>query len=168
MSRAETRKPGPEASGAVERRRFTISGVVQGVGFRPFVHRLAAELKLTGSVGNDARAVFAEVQGPHQAVKEFASRLVTDAPPLALLADVRAAAARVRDEAGFRIVTSTTAAGTRTLVSPDSAPSDDCLRELFDGDDRRYRHPFITCTNCGPCPAGPCSSCTKLPWRRLR
>lgn len=150
MNGAQTRGSAIPVSGTRERRTFTVTGVVQGVGFRPFVHRLATELGLTGFVGNDARAVFAEVQGPRQAVEEFADRLVTDAPPLALITGVSATAAEIRDERGFRIVASTTGTGSRTLVSPDVATCDDCLRELFDKADRRFRHPFITCTNCGP------------------
>ncbi|MBO0820756.1 MAG: carbamoyltransferase HypF, partial [Nocardiopsaceae bacterium] len=133
-----------------ERLRLTITGVVQGVGFRPFVHRLATSLGLTGFVGNDARAVFAEIQGPRAAVAEFSRRLRTDAPPLALITSVTASALDVRPEDGFSIVASTSASGARTLVPPDVATCDDCLRELFDPADRRYRHPFITCTNCGP------------------
>ncbi|MBO0838483.1 MAG: carbamoyltransferase HypF, partial [Actinobacteria bacterium] len=134
----------------LQRQRLTITGVVQGVGFRPFAVRLATELGLTGFVGNDARAVFAEVQGPRRAVAEFARRLRSDAPPLALITTVSAEAMDTRQEDGFRIVASTATAGARTLVSPDVATCGDCLRELFDPRDRRYRHPFITCTNCGP------------------
>jgi hydrogenase maturation protein HypF len=133
-----------------ERLRLTITGVVQGVGFRPFVHRLATSLGLTGFVGNDARSVFAEIQGPRGGVAEFRRRLRSDAPPLALITSVTSSVLDVRPEDGFRIVASTDAAGARTLVPPDVATCDDCLRELFDPADRRYRHPFITCTNCGP------------------
>ena len=136
--------------GIAERLRLVVTGVVQGVGFRPFVHRLATELGLTGFVGNDARAVFAEVQGVHGAVEEFTRRLRADAPPLALITSVSATEMEPRDEDGFRIVASTATTGSRTLVSPDVATCDDCLREFSDPEDRRYRHPFITCTNCGP------------------
>lgn len=136
--------------GTVERCRFTITGVVQGVGFRPFVHRLATELGLTGFVGNDARAVFAEVQGPGAAVSELARRLRTDAPPLALITGIRTEPAVPLPEDGFRIVASTNSSGERTLIPPDTATCEACLRELSDPADRRYRHPFITCTNCGP------------------
>lgn len=135
----------------IERARLTVTGVVQGVGFRPFVSRLATSLGLTGFVGNDARSVFAEVQGAPAAVAEFTRRLRADAPPLALITGVSAAPMDPDPvESGFRIVASTSAPGARTLVSPDVATCDDCLRELFDPADRRYRHPFITCTNCGP------------------
>jgi len=135
---------------AAERLRLTITGVVQGVGFRPFVHRLATELGLTGFVGNDARAVFAEVQGPGAVLGEMARRLITDAPPLAVVRSVRAEKTAPCPEDGFRIVASRTGPGERTLVPPDVATCDACLRELFDPANRRYRHPFITCTDCGP------------------
>jgi hydrogenase maturation protein HypF len=129
----------------------TVEGVVQGVGFRPFVHRLAAELDVAGFVGNDSGSVFIEVQGPPETVRTFLRRLRADAPPLALVAEVRAdPMPPTAGEHGFRIVASRAAPGARTLVSPDVAVCDDCVRELFDPADRRHRHPFITCTNCGP------------------
>ncbi|MFC4945121.1 carbamoyltransferase HypF [Pseudonocardia sp. GCM10023141] len=133
-----------------ERRRFTVTGVVQGVGFRPFVHRMATELGLVGLVGNDAASVFAEVQGSPAALDEFADRLATDAPPLAQVTAVRAASIPAVADAAFRIVTSVAGNGARTPIPPDSAVCADCVGELFDPADRRYRHPFITCTNCGP------------------
>ncbi len=132
------------------RRRFDVTGVVQGVGFRPFVHRLAVELGLSGFVGNDASAVFVEVEGRGTTVAEFARRLVADAPPLALVTGVSAAAVPVTYEPGFRIVPSLNGDGARTLVPADVATCAACLAELFDPEDRRYRHPFITCTDCGP------------------
>jgi hydrogenase maturation protein HypF len=133
-----------------QRVHFVVEGVVQGVGFRPFVHRLATELRLTGFVGNDAASVFIETQGPATAVAQFASRLRAEAPPMALIRSVRQAAVRPCREDGFRIVASEVVPGVRTLVSPDVATCAQCLAELFDPADRRYRHPFITCTNCGP------------------
>ena len=134
------------------RRRFTVTGVVQGVGFRPFVHRLATELGLRGFVGNDALAVFAEVQGGAHAVDEFARRLSGEAPPLAVLTRVEAQPIPLSTgtEPAFVIVASRGGTGARTLISPDVATCAACLDELFDGGDRRYRHPFITCTDCGP------------------
>ncbi|OBF05744.1 carbamoyltransferase HypF [Mycobacterium sp. ACS4054] len=134
------------------RQRLTVTGVVQGVGFRPFVHRLATELGLSGFVGNDSGAVFLEVQGERERVNEFGRRLRAEAPPLARIVDVTiselpADAARQR---GFRIVTSRAVPGVATPIPPDIAVCDECVTELFDPDDRRYRHPFVTCTNCGP------------------
>jgi hydrogenase maturation protein HypF len=134
------------------RRRFTVTGVVQGVGFRPFVHRIASELGLTGFVGNDSGAVFLEVQGERARVDEFGRRLRAEAPPLARIGSVTVtdlAADRVGDRE-FRIVASRTVAGEATPIPPDIAVCDECVRELFDPRDRRYRHPFVTCTNCGP------------------
>ncbi|WP_226363434.1 carbamoyltransferase HypF [Pseudonocardia abyssalis] len=134
----------------VLRRRFAVTGVVQGVGFRPHVHRLATGLGLAGFVGNDAAAVFVEVQGPAAEVGEFARRLVDDAPPLARVESVRATDLDPAPEQGFTIVASRAAPGSRTPIPPDVAVCDDCVAELFDPADRRFRHPFVTCTNCGP------------------
>ena len=134
------------------RRRFTVTGVVQGVGFRPFVHRIASGLGLTGFVGNDSGAVFLEVQGPCARIDEFHRRLRAEAPPLAAISAVHivdVSAERMCDST-FRIVNSQTVAGATTPIPPDIAVCDDCIAELFDPNDRRYRHPFVTCTNCGP------------------
>ncbi len=123
---------------------------MQGVGFRPFVHRLATELALVGHVGNDTDGVFVEVEGPADAVEDFERRLRRDAPPLARVDAVEASVMDVVGQTGFRIVESRASSAVRTFVAPDAAVCDDCLRELFDPADRRYRYPFITCTNCGP------------------
>lgn len=137
---------------AMERHRLTVRGVVQGVGFRPFVARLARELELTGHCGNDEVSVFVEVQGPSRALAEFAERVRRDAPPLAVVLDVTVeTVAAPRDDApGFRIVPSLHTPGARTLVPPDVGICADCAGEMADPADRRYRHPFVNCTNCGP------------------
>ena len=128
-----------------------MEGVVQGVGFRPFVHALATGLGLTGLVGNDLDGVFAEVEGPAAAVSEFLRRLERDAPPLARIERVTATALAPRRSAGFVIAASDAGSGLRrTLVSADTATCADCLRELSDPADRRHEYPFINCTNCGP------------------
>ncbi len=136
------------------RLRLRISGVVQGVGFRPFVHRLAGELGLTGHVGNDAAGVFVEVEGPADAVDAFTVRVSQDAPPVARVDEVQVTAMRpVGDPVGdatFRIVASPVGGTVATLVPPDIGICDACRTELFDPTDRRHRHPFITCTDCGP------------------
>lgn len=131
---------------------IVVSGVVQGVGFRPFVYRLARELGLSGTVGNDSVCVFIDVAGPAPALDSFAARLVTDAPPLARVERVERVTAdpSTASTEGFAIVESRVSDRGRTFVPPDTAVCDDCRRELFDPTDRRYRHPFITCTNCGP------------------
>ncbi len=131
------------------RRRLRVRGVVQGVGFRPFVHRLALEMALAGHVGNDTDGVFVEVEGPPAAIDAFERRLYDEAPPLARVDAIESAPIEPCDEHGFRIVESRTASGV-TFVAPDAAVCDDCVRELFDPSDRRYRYPFVTCTNCGP------------------
>lgn len=131
-----------------------ISGVVQGVGFRPFVHRLAGELGLVGHVGNDAAGVFVEVEGPSAAVASFTVRVERDAPPLARVDEVRttrlAPAGEAGDATAFTIVASPSGGPVATLVPPDVGICAACRDELFDPADRRYRHPFITCTDCGP------------------
>ena len=134
------------------RQRFTVTGVVQGVGFRPFVHRIATDLGLTGFVGNDSGAVFLEVQGPGARIDEFRRRLRADAPPLASISAVHVVDvdADTLCDSGFRIVESQPVAGATTPIPPDIAVCDDCIAELFDPSDRRYRHAFVTCTNCGP------------------
>jgi len=128
-----------------------VRGVVQGVGFRPFVYTLATGLGLAGLVGNDPDGVFAEVEGPAPAVEEFLRRLERDAPPLARIEDVSTwAISPTRSGKSFVIAASTSAGPRRTLVSADTATCADCLTELSDPADRRYRYPFINCTNCGP------------------
>ncbi|MGW6282468.1 carbamoyltransferase HypF [Kribbella sp. NPDC055071] len=131
------------------RGRFSVTGVVQGVGFRPFVYSLARELGLSGQVGNTAAGVIAEVEGPAAAVDAFGRRVRTDAPPLAAVATVAFDPLPPQGGTEFAILDSVAGPG-RTLVSPDVATCADCLAEFADPSDRRYRHPFISCTNCGP------------------
>ncbi|MFJ6215409.1 carbamoyltransferase HypF [Streptomyces sp. NPDC092296] len=131
------------------RRRVTVRGVVQGVGFRPFVHALAAELGLAGQVANGPTGVVTEVEGPLPAVEDFCRRLATQAPPLAEITSVSHEPQPVRGATGFAILASQPGEG-RTLVPPDIATCDACLAELAAPGDRRHRHPFISCTHCGP------------------
>jgi hydrogenase maturation protein HypF len=140
----------PTVSGAPVRRRIRVTGVVQGVGFRPFVHRLATQLDLAGHVGNDTEGVVIEVEGNAWAVAHFEARLVTDAPPLARIFGLSGTLVGAHHEQGFRIVESQGTGSVGTFVSPDVAVCDDCLDELFSPTDRRSRYPFINCTNCGP------------------
>jgi hydrogenase maturation protein HypF len=152
-----TTRPGPASvppSEAVARA-IVVEGVVQGVGFRPFVYRLARELALEGSVRNAAGRVEIEVAGPPAVLDLFAARLASDAPPRARVEqiDVRAlerAAGRPVSGSGFTIEDSVAAPSAVRLFPPDLATCDDCLRELLDPADRRFRYPFINCTNCGP------------------
>jgi hydrogenase maturation protein HypF len=127
-----------------------VEGTVQGVGFRPYVFRLATSLELAGYILNDERGVLLEVEGPPERVAEFLGRLPSEAPPLAAVEAVIAEEAPVTDEPGFRIVESEHAGGSEALVSPDVATCVECLAELFDPSDRRHRYPFVNCTNCGP------------------
>jgi hydrogenase maturation protein HypF len=132
------------------RTRARVEGVVQGVGFRPFVHRLAGELALDGFVLNDERGVLVEVQGEPDVVRSFLERLRADAPPLAIVERVLAEDVATADGDGFFIVESARDGPAEALVAADVATCEDCLRELFDPADRRHRHPFVSCTNCGP------------------
>ncbi|MDQ3760925.1 MAG: carbamoyltransferase HypF [Actinomycetota bacterium] len=127
-----------------------VEGVVQGVGFRPYVHGLASRLGLSGRVGNDTAGVFMEVEGAEQAVSEFLAALPAQAPPLAVIEQVRTSPLVPTGESGFHIVSSNATGRRDTLISPDSATCADCLRELADPTDRRFEYPFINCTNCGP------------------
>ncbi|MGW1376327.1 carbamoyltransferase HypF [Streptomyces sp. NPDC002446] len=135
---------------AAVRRRITVRGVVQGVGFRPFVHALATELGLTGHVANTGEGVVAEVEGGPAALDLFGRRISGDAPPLAVVEAVEGEDIAVVGDAGFRILPSRSHGPARTLVAPDAATCDACLAELTDPADRRYRHPFLSCTHCGP------------------
>ncbi len=134
----------------VVRTALRVEGIVQGVGFRPFVYSLATGLGLGGLVGNDVDGVFAEVEGPPRAVREFLRRLEQNAPPLARIDRITATDMTPEGTASFQIVASEPAGGRRTLIAADSATCADCLRELSDPADRRYGYPFINCTNCGP------------------
>ncbi len=131
------------------RRRLVVRGVVQGVGFRPHVYALASSLHLGGAVWNNAAGVVIEVEGPTHLVDTFVARLQEDPPPLAHVADLAVGEVPPVGGTGFTIRPSEQAEG-RTFVSPDVTICDDCLAELGDPADRRFRHPFITCTNCGP------------------
>ncbi len=132
------------------RTRVRVSGTVQGVGFRPFVYRLASRFALDGYVLNDARGVLLEIEGTSAAVEGFLGRLKLDAPPLARVEQIACErVAPVHDE-GFRILASPHGQAPEAPVAADSATCEDCLRELGDPGDRRYRYPFVNCTNCGP------------------
>ncbi len=127
-----------------------VEGVVQGVGFRPFVYSLATSLGLGGLVGNDVDGVFAEVEGDPAAVEEFLASLAHNAPPLARIERITTAAMRPNGTASFSIAPSEAGTQRRALVSADTATCEDCLAELADRGDRRFGYPFINCTNCGP------------------
>ncbi|HXT34508.1 MAG TPA: carbamoyltransferase HypF [Chloroflexota bacterium] len=134
----------------MERRAITVQGIVQGVGFRPFVHALARENGLAGSVRNDAEGVTIEVEGPAAALDRFLGQVRDEAPALALVESVVWHPCPPRGEYEFHIEVSSAGPRRRALISPDVATCADCLRELFDPADRRFHYPFINCTNCGP------------------
>lgn len=126
-------------------------GQVQGVGFRPFVYRLAVSLGLTGSVGNTSEGVRIEIQGPRGAVAAFRDRFPAELPPLARLTGLSfREIPLLPDETGFTIARSTGHRGHSVLISPDVGVCGDCLRDMRDPGNRRYRYPFTSCTNCGP------------------
>ena len=135
---------------ARRRVRARVEGVVQGVGFRPFVYRLASELALDGWVLNDARGVLVEAEGDPGALDSLLTRLSSEAPPLASVERVLSEDVATAGEAGFRIVESGAGEEPEALVSPDAATCVECLAEVLDPTDRRHRYAFTNCTNCGP------------------
>ena len=134
----------------MSRVRARVEGTVQGVGFRPYVYRLAGELGVAGHVLNDSRGVVVEVEASAETVERFLARLPVEAPPLATVERVTAEQLEELGEEGFSIRESPAGGEPRAAVTPDSATCDDCLAELFDPADRRFRYPFTNCTNCGP------------------
>jgi hydrogenase maturation protein HypF len=135
---------------ALERRRVRVTGTVQGVGFRPYVYRVATELGLAGEVANGTAGVAVDVEGPRAALDAFVARLRDDPPPLARVDAVTSESLAPRGGAGFRIVRSDDDGDVEVPVSVDVGPCAACLAELGDPSDRRFRHPFINCTDCGP------------------
>jgi len=130
--------------------RIHITGVVQGVGFRPFVYNLAVKLNLKGWVKNTSAGVDIETDGDQSVLEEFLRRLREDAPPLSRIDEMTFSFGKSNGFHLFEIIQSETVEGAFQPISPDVAICYDCLRELFDPSDRRYRYPFINCTNCGP------------------
>ncbi|MEJ2651796.1 MAG: carbamoyltransferase HypF [Gammaproteobacteria bacterium] len=141
----------PQHSAAeIVRRRFTVRGLVQGVGFRPFVYRLAADLGLRGWVGNSGEGVTVELQGDVAVLRVFETRLRDEAPPPARISAVDASAVPAEALPPPFFIAASQADRTRTAIAADTAVCDDCLGELFDPENRRYRYPFINCVHCGP------------------
>ncbi len=133
-----------------EARGLLVNGIVQGVGFRPFIYQLARRHGLTGEVANTSTGVAIHVEGPVDRLNAFQDDISANPPPLAHVIEVVSRPAAPRACTEFRIEHSRADAAMATLISPDVAVCDDCVRELFDPADRRYRYPFINCTNCGP------------------
>jgi len=131
-------------------KKLKISGIVQGVGFRPFVYQLAGRYGLKGEVANTASGVTVHIEGDGENIEHFCADLHTEPPPLSHIIDISIQPATVTGFSDFSIVKSKGAAKRATLISPDVSVCRDCLNELFDPGDRRHAYPFINCTNCGP------------------
>lgn len=134
----------------VQRRQVAVRGVVQGVGFRPFVYRLASEEGLAGLIGNDTDGVTIEIEGSDASLDAFIVRLRSEPPPLARIDSIAVRDIAPTGDIGFRIVASEVLGRVSTGIPADAATCPDCLHELLSPSDRRYRYPFLNCTNCGP------------------
>ncbi|MFZ0827574.1 MAG: carbamoyltransferase HypF [Verrucomicrobiia bacterium] len=132
------------------RLKATVRGAVQGVGFRPFVFRLAAELQLAGWVNNSPQGVFIEAEGPRPDLEKFLLRLEAEKPARSSIQSLEASWLDPAGYKGFEIRLSETGGDTTTLVLPDIATCPECLREIIDPANRRHHYPFTNCTNCGP------------------
>ena len=141
-----SQRKGPE----LERREIRVRGTVQGVGFRPFVYRLARELELAGWVRNDPEGVLIQAEGSSAALAELIRRIREEAPRLAVVERLETKPVPRVDERGFRILASPPSGPRQTVVPPDVATCGDCLTEMWSPTDRRFRYPFLNCTNCGP------------------
>jgi hydrogenase maturation protein HypF len=133
-----------------ERLKIIVRGAVQGVGFRPFVYRLATELKLNGWVSNSGQGVFIEVEGGRDSLQGFLLRLEKDKPPRAVVQSLESSFLDAIGHRGFEIRESENRGDKTALILPDVATCADCLREILDPANRRFRYPFTNCTNCGP------------------
>ncbi|RMF77099.1 MAG: carbamoyltransferase HypF, partial [Planctomycetota bacterium] len=140
----------PRTNGSLTRLRICIDGAVQGVGFRPFVYRLARGLDLKGWVENSPQGVTIEVEGPRTRLHDFRRRVVAERPPLAEIRSCRAHPVAIRRSSTFEIRRSAASGEKTAIVLPDIATCADCLRDISDPGNRRYRYPFTNCTNCGP------------------
>lgn len=134
----------------VKRRRFLINGIVQGVGFRPFIYRIALECKLSGSVCNNSDGVRIDVQGTEEQLAQFEGRVRTESPPLSKIVSLKTIDLSPVREDGFHIDLTENNHRAKTFIPPDVCVCDDCLAELNDPSNRRFHYPFINCTNCGP------------------
>ena len=131
-------------------RRLEVNGIVQGVGFRPFVYNLARSSQLTGQVANTSSGVIIHVEGAPEKIAAFSNDITLKHPPLAHIVELVRHDEIVKGYSDFSIIASRAGALMSTLISPDVSVCADCRRELFDRQDRRFGYPFINCTNCGP------------------
>ena len=134
----------------IKRVRYLFSGVVQGVGFRPFIYRMATRHSLSGFVQNRPDGVVVEVEGPADAIHSFMSSVNEAPPPLADISGISSEEVEIKNDKAFRIIESEAGGPGNVHITPDIATCGDCLKELFDTADRRFHYPFINCTNCGP------------------
>jgi hydrogenase maturation protein HypF len=134
----------------VARKRIQVTGLVQGVGFRPFVYRLAKSLNLTGWVRNTSQGVKIEAEGDLTSLESFIKALASEAPPLARVETVTAIDTAPLADGAFVILESESLSGVEAVIPPDVGLCRDCATEILDPGDRRYRYPFTNCTNCGP------------------
>jgi hydrogenase maturation protein HypF len=132
------------------RKAIDVTGIVQGVGFRPFVYRLAHDCGLTGLIANTPAGVTIEIQGESEVIDKFLSRLQSEGPPLAKITSLSPRELELANDTDFRIISSRLDRPPKALIPPDVAVCADCLREMMNPRDRRFRYPFINCTNCGP------------------
>ncbi len=137
-------------SDVIKRMRYHFSGIVQGVGFRPFIYRIATRHSLAGFVQNRSDGVIVEVEGPEESIASFIAGVNEELPPLADVSDISRKEIAVRNDKVFRISESETGGLGKVHITPDIATCGECFKELFDPEDRRFRYPFINCTNCGP------------------
>ncbi|MGD8298571.1 MAG: acylphosphatase, partial [Desulfobacterales bacterium] len=131
-------------------KRLKVNGIVQGVGFRPFVYQLAEQYGLKGEVANTSSGVSIHIEGTPEQITSFKADLAAKSPPLAYVVDISERSESVRQFTDFAIKKSVGKSKRSTLISPDVSVCDDCRAEMLDSDDRRYHYPFINCTNCGP------------------
>lgn len=139
-----------ELTKSLSRRSIRITGIVQGVGFRPFVYNLSNRLSLTGLVGNDSAGVFIEVEGPRGVLARFERLVHDEAPPLSEIESISGTWITPQGSASFEIAASRAVESSTIFVSPDVATCDDCWEDTVDPANRRLGYPFTNCTNCGP------------------
>jgi hydrogenase maturation protein HypF len=131
-------------------KQIRVTGIVQGVGFRPYIYQLAGRHALCGQVANTSSGVHIHIEGTYADVSAFLASIAADAPPLAQITDIQSAEAAPEHFQTFEIITSQDDSGKSALISPDVAICSDCLAEMQSPRDRRFGYPFINCTNCGP------------------
>ena len=131
-------------------KKIVVKGIVQGVGFRPFIYKNATKNNLKGFVNNTSKGVFVEVEGYEEDITSFIKEIREKPPVLSKITDIKIIDKEIEGYTDFKIIESVEEEEAITLLSPDIATCDDCLRDISDVNNRRYRYPFTNCTNCGP------------------